>query len=141
LTVKKTTKNVNREGQRWTPKSKALILRLPQELKNEIIEQAHVRGDLARIILFALRNVDRDSIPFQATRNITEVTLSTPQQVYVGATARAFLREWADEEDISVNSLMIHVLTTFFRTLKRNKTLRDELKLELRATRGIPIPD
>jgi len=135
LTVKKKTTNGS------TPENKTLKLRLPEELKDAIIEQAHVKGDLARIILFALRNVERDSIPFQATKKVTELTLSPPTQVNIGATARAVLKAWAEEEDISVNSLMIHVLTVFFRSLKRNKTLRDQLKLELRATRGLPIPD
>jgi len=135
LTAKKKTANGS------TPKNKPVRLRLPKELKDAIIDQAHVKGDLARIILFALRNVDRDSIPFQATKKVTDLTLSTAQQVYIGATAHAAVKKWAEEEDISINSLMIHVLTVFFRTLKRNKTLRDELKLELRATRGLPIQD
>jgi hypothetical protein len=135
LTVKKKTKAGS------TPKNKTLKLRLPKELKDAVIEQAHVKGDLARIILFALRNVDRGSIPVQATKKVTELTLSTPTQANIGAKALAALKEWADEEDVSVNSLMIHVLTVFFRALKRNKSLRDELKLELRTTRGLPIPD
>lgn len=135
MTAEKKTKNGS------TPANKTLKLRLPEELKDAVIEQAHVKGDMARIILFALRSVDRGDIPFQATKKVTELTLSTPTQANIGATALAALKEWADEEDVSVNSLMIHVLTVFFRTLKRNKSLRDELKLELRTTRGLPIPD
>ncbi|WP_150133199.1 hypothetical protein [Acidisarcina polymorpha] len=96
---------------------------------------------MARVIIFALRNVDLDSIPFHSTKNATELTLSPPQQIYIGATARAAIKQAADEHDMSVNLLMIDILTAFFRVLKRDKKLRDELKIHLRATRGLPIED
>jgi hypothetical protein len=141
LTPKKAPTKVNQAGQHWTPQSKALRLRLPKELKDGIIEQARVKGDLARVVLFALHTVDLDQIDFAKTRKVTGLTLSPPQAICIGAKARAALKERAEQEGISVNSLMIDILTVFLRTLKRDKTLREELKLELRTLRGIPITE
>jgi hypothetical protein len=54
----------------------------------------------------------------------------------VGAEARTALREWAEEEGVSVNAIVVSVLEEFFKRLKRSKALREELRLEIRARRG-----
>jgi len=35
-----------------------------------------------------------------------------------------------------VNAIMVSVLEQFFKRLRKSKSLREELRLELRATRG-----
>jgi hypothetical protein len=54
----------------------------------------------------------------------------------VGAEARTALREWAEEESVSVNAIVVSVLEEFFKRLKKSKALREELRLEIRARRG-----
>jgi len=56
--------------------------------------------------------------------------------LHVGAEARTALREWAEEEGVSVNAIVVSVLEEFFKRLKRSKALREELRLEIRARRG-----
>jgi hypothetical protein len=62
--------------------------------------------------------------------------LSKPQLLHVGAEARSVIRAWAEEEGVSVNAIMVSVLEEFFKRLRRSKSLREELRLELRARRG-----
>ena len=45
-----------------------MTLRLPLELREAITEEARVKGDLARIILFALSHVERKEIEIQRIR-------------------------------------------------------------------------
>ena len=70
VTVKKAAKkaathNVNREGQRWTEDRPGMTLRLPLDLREAITEECRVKGDLARIVLFALSHVDQDEVDIQ----------------------------------------------------------------------------
>src|SRR5277367_6834457 len=60
LAIRKTTRNVNREGQRWTEDRAGMTLRLPIDLREAVTEEARVAGDLSRVVLFALRNVERN---------------------------------------------------------------------------------
>jgi hypothetical protein len=41
------------------------------------------------------------------------------------------IRAWAEEEGVSVNSIVVSVLEEFFKRLKKSKRLREELRLEL----------
>jgi hypothetical protein len=124
---------VNREGQRWTVDRAGMTIRLPLELREAITEEARVKGDLARIILFALSHVDRKEVEIQQTRK-AGLPLCLPQLLHVGAEARTTLREWAEEEGVSVNAIVVSVLEEFFKRLKRSKVLRDELRREIRAS-------
>ena len=64
----KKVRKVNREGQRWTDDRAGMTLRLPLELREAVTEEARVKGDLARIVLFALRHVKRKEVEIQQTR-------------------------------------------------------------------------
>ena len=112
-----------------------MTLRLPIDLRDAITEEARVKGDLARIVLFALSKVDREKVEIQQTRK-AGLELSSPQLFHVGAEARAALKEWAEAEGISVNAIVVSVLEEFFKRLKRSKALQKELRLELRAHRS-----
>jgi len=45
-----------------------MTLRLPIDLREAITEESRVKGDLARIVLFALSQVDREKVEIQQTR-------------------------------------------------------------------------
>jgi hypothetical protein len=126
---------VNREGQRWTEERAGMTLRLPIDLREMVTEEARIAGDLSRVVLFALRNVDRKDVEIKQTRKAS-LPLSRPQLLHVGAEARAVIRAWAEEESVSVNAIVVSVLDEFFKRLKKNKALREELRLEIRARRG-----
>ncbi len=109
MAEKKKARKVNREGQRWTDDRAGMTLRLPLELREAVTEEARVKGDLARIVLFALSHVDRKDVEIQQTRK-AGLPLCSPQ--------------------------LLRVLEEFFKRLKRSKALREELRLEIRARRG-----
>ena len=52
--AKKAVRKVNREGQRWTDDRPGMTLRLPIDLRESTTEESRVKGDLAKIVLFAL---------------------------------------------------------------------------------------
>ena len=132
---KAATRKVNREGQRWTEERAGLTLRLPHDLREAITEESRVKGDLARIVLYALDHVDNDAVEIQQTRK-AGMELTNSQLFHVGADARAKLRDWAEAEGVSVNAIVVSVLDEFFKRLKKSKTLREELRLEIRAHNG-----
>jgi hypothetical protein len=78
LAVKKTTtekkaaakkaRKVNREGQRWTEDRPGMTLRLPIDLREAVTEESRVKGDLAKIVLFALAHVDKKEVEITQTR-------------------------------------------------------------------------
>lgn len=136
MAQKKATRKVNREGQRWTEDRAGMTLRLPVELREAVTEESRVAGDLSRVILFALSHVDRKDVEITQTRK-AGLPLSNPQLLHVGAEARAKLKEWAEEEGVSVNAIVVSVLEEFFKRLKKSKALREELRLEIRARRGL----
>ena len=115
--------------------SPALTLRLPLDLREALTEEARVKGDLATIILFALRHVDQKSVDIRQTRK-AGLELTRPQLLHVGMDAKAALLKWAEAEDVSVNAIVVSVLDEFFRIFRRSKALREEMRLELRARRG-----
>ena len=135
MATKKTARNVNREGQRWTEDRAGMTLRLPIDLREAVTEEARVAGDLSRVVLFALRYVERRGVTISQTRK-AGLPLSKAQFLHVGAEARAVIRAWAEEEGVSVNAIVVSVLEEFFKRLKKSKALREELRLELRARRG-----
>ena len=130
--VKKAAKRkVNREGQRWTDDRPGMTLRLPLDLRLAITEESRVKGDLAKIVLYALSHVDHDKVDIQQTRK-AGLELTKPQLLHVGAEARAMLKEWAEAEGVSVNAIVVSLLDEFFMRLKKSKALREELRQELR---------
>jgi hypothetical protein len=130
------TRKVNREGQRWTEDRPGMTLRLPLDLREAITEESRVKGDLARIVLFALSHVEREKIDIMQTRKAS-MELSNPQLLHVSADARLKLKEWAKAEGVSVNAIVVSVLDEFFKRLKKSKVLREELRLEIRVHRGL----
>ncbi len=72
-----------------------MTLRLPLELREAVTEEARVKGDLAKIVLFALSHVDRKDVEIQQTRK-AGLPLCSPQLLHIGAEARTALREWAE---------------------------------------------
>ena len=122
-----------------TDERPGLTLRLPIDLREAITEESRVKGDLARIVLFALEHVDIDDVVILQTRK-AGLPLTNPQMLHVGAEARLALKKWAEQERKSINAIVVSVLDHFFKHLKKSKTLREELKLEIRARRGyLPI--
>ena len=132
---KKSTRKVNREGQRWTDDRPGMTLRLPLDLREAITEESRIKGDLARIVLFALSHVDKEEVDIQQTRK-AGMDLTNPQLIHIGAEARTKLKEWAEAEGMSLNAIVVSVLDEFFKRLKKSKALREELRLEIRAHRG-----
>ena len=133
--AKKAVRKVNREGQRWTDDRPGMTLRLPIDLREAVTEESRVKGDLARIVLFALSHVERDKVDIMQTRK-AGMELSNPQLLHVGSEARLKLKEWAEAEGVSVNAIVVSVLEEFFKRMKKSKALREELRLEIRAHRG-----
>lgn len=132
-TVKTATKRkANRDGQRWTDDRPGMTLRLPLDLREAITEESRVKGDLARIVLYALNHVDHDKVDIQQTRK-AGLELTKPQLLHVGAEARAKLKEWAEAEGVSVNAIVVSLLDEFFNSLKKSTALRVALRQELRV--------
>jgi hypothetical protein len=131
----KRTRNVNREGQRWTEDRAGITLRLPIELREAVTEESRIKGDLSRVVLFALAHVNRKEAKITQTRK-AGLRLSNPQLLHIGAEARMALKEWAEEEGVSVNAIVVSVLEEFFRRLKKRNALRTELQMEIRARHG-----
>ena len=135
-TAKKTAiRKVNREGQRWTDDRPGMTLRLPLDLREAITEESRVKGDLAKIVLYALSHVERDEVEIQQTRK-AGMELTNPRLLHVGAEARAQLKEWAEVAGVSVNAIVVSVLDKFFKRLKKSSASREELRQELRLHRG-----
>jgi hypothetical protein len=139
VTVKKAakkaaTRKVNREGQRWTEDRPGMTLRLPLDLREAITEESRVKGDLAKIVLYALSHVEHDEVEVQQTRK-AGMDLTKPQLLHIGSETRAKLKEWAEAEGVSVNAIVVSVLNEFFKRLKKSSALRKELRQELRLHR------
>ena len=117
-----------------TDERPGLTLRLPIDLREAITEESRVKGDLARIVLFALAHVEVDEVVILQTRK-AGLPLTNPQMLHVGAEARLALKKWADKEGVSINAIVVSVLDHFVKDLKRSKALREELRLEIRARR------
>jgi hypothetical protein len=133
--AKKAVRKINREGQRWTDDRPGMTLRIPIDLREAITEESRVKGDLAKIVLFALDHVDRENLEIMQTRK-AGLELSNPQLLHVGAQARLTLKEWAEAEGVSVNAVVVSVLEAFFKRLKKSNALREELRQEVRGNRG-----
>ena len=128
-------RKVNREGQRWTEDRAGITLRLPIELREAVTEESRIKGDLSRVVLFALAHVNRKEAKITQTRK-AGLPLSNPQLLHIGAEARKALKEWAEEEGVSVNAIVVSVLEEFFRRIKKRKALRTGLQMEIRAHHG-----
>jgi len=131
---KAATRKVNREGQRWTEDRPGMTLRLPLDLREAITEESRVKGDLARIVLYALSQLDHDEVDIQQTRK-AGMELTKPQLLHVGAEARTKLKEWAEAEGVSVNAIVVSLLDEFFKLLKKSRARREALREELRRHR------
>ena len=136
LAQKKATKarKGNKEGQRWTDDRVGMTLRLPVELKEKVIEEARVAGDLSRIVLFAMAHTDPKQVEVIQTRK-TGLGLANPMLLHIGNEARIKLREWAESESVSVNAVVVSMLEDFFKQLRKSRALREELRQEIRAHR------
>jgi len=133
--VKKKTRTAIKKVKDKADDKPGMTLRLPIDLRDAITEESRVKGDLARIVLFALSQVDREKVKIQQTRK-AGLELSNPQLLHVGPEARVALREWAESEGVSINAIVVSVLEEFFKHLKKSKALQKELRLELRAHRS-----
>ena len=136
--IRESVRKVNREGQRWTDDRPGMTLRLPIDLREAITEESRVKGDLAKIVLFALDHVDRENLEIMQTRK-AGLELSNPQLLHVGAQARLTLKEWAEAEGVSVNAVVVSVLQEFFKRFKKSNALREELRREIRGNQGFMV--
>jgi hypothetical protein len=75
-----------------------MTLRLPVDLREAITEESRVKGDLARIVLFALGHVDCGKTEIMQTRK-AGMELSNPQLLHVDAQARLKLKKWANLDE------------------------------------------
>ena len=128
-------RKVSREGQRWTDDRPGMTLRLPLDLREAITEESRIKGDLAKIVLFALDHVDHYKVDIQQTRK-AGMELTKPQLLHVGAEARTKLKDWAETAGVSVNAIVVSLLDEFFKRLKKSSALRMGLRQELRLHRG-----
>jgi len=128
-------RKVSREGQRWTDDRPRMTLRLPLDLREAITEESRIKGDLAKIVLFALDHVDHYKVDIQQTRK-AGMELTKPQLLHVGAEDRTKLKDWAETEGVSVNAIVVSLLDEFFKRLKKSSALRMGLRQELRLHRG-----
>ena len=135
MAEKKKARSTLKRAQETADDKPGMTLRLPIDLREAITEESRVKGDLARIVLFALSQVDREKMEIHQTRK-SGLELSNPQLLHVGAEARTALKEWAESKGVSINAIVVSVLEEFFKRLKRSKALREELRLELRAHRS-----
>lgn len=94
-----------KEGQSWTADRVGMTLRLPAELKQKLIDEAHVSGDLSRIVLFAMEHTDLTSVTIIQTRR-TGLDLANPMLLHIGNDACVKLRKWAESQGVSVNSVI-----------------------------------
>ena len=136
VVVKKKTRTAIKKAQETAEDKPGMTLRLPIDLREAITEESRVKGDLARIVLFALSQVDREKVVIQQTRK-AGLGLSNPQLLHVGAEARTALKEWAESEGVSINAIVVSVLEEFFKRLKKSKALGEELRRKIRGSRGI----
>lgn len=132
------TRRVNREGQRWTENRVGMTLRLPSDLEMEVRQVALAKGDLSRIVLFAMEHIEQKEVELIKTRK-AHLGLGRPMLLHVGAEAREYLRGWAEKEQASVNQIVVSLLEKLFASRKKNAALRQELDLELRALRGVAV--
>ena len=91
--------------------------------------------ELSRVVLFALRNVERKDVTITQTRK-AGLPLSKPQLLHVGVEARSAIQAWAEEDGVSVSAIVVSVLDEFFKRLRKSKALLEELRLEIRARRS-----
>jgi len=115
-----------------------MTLRLPTDLEIDVRQVALSKGDLSRIVLFAMEHMDQQDVELIKTRK-ADLGLGRPMLLHVGAQARAFLRAWAEREDASVNQVVVSLLEKFFALRKRKAALRQELPrraLDLEVGRG-----
>jgi hypothetical protein len=106
------------------------------DLSEAISEESRIKGDLARIVLFALSHVEEGEVDIQQTRK-AGMDQTNHQLIHVGSEARTKLKEWAEAEGMSINVIVVSVLDELFKRLKKSKALREELRLEICAHRGI----
>ena len=126
----RTRRRVNREGQRWTENRVGMTLRLPLDLEMDIRQVALKKGDLSRIVLFALKRVKPNEVTIVTTRK-ANIGFGRPMLLHVGSQARQRLKDWAENEEGSVNQVVVSLLKKFFAVLKKNPALRRELDREL----------
>jgi hypothetical protein len=105
------------------------------DLREAVTEEFRVRGDLARMVLYALSHVECEKVDIMQTRKAC-MEASNPQLLHVGAEARLKLKQWAEAAGVSGNAFVVSVLEEFFKRLKKSKALREELRLEIRTNRG-----
>ncbi len=139
MKAKNTPRTRTSSNKRKVDERPGMTLRLPIDLREAITEESRVKGDLARIVLFALAHVDKDDVEIMQTRK-AGLPLTNPQMLHVGAEARLALKKWAEAEGVSINAIVVSVLEHFFKHLRRSKALQEELRLEIRAHRRF-LPD
>jgi hypothetical protein len=90
MAIKSPVKKTASRKKKPADESPALTLRLPLDLREAITEEARVKGDLATIVLFALKHVDQKTVDIKQTRK-AGLELTRPQLLHVGADAKAAL--------------------------------------------------
>lgn len=96
----------NRQGQRWAEDRIGMTLRLPPDLEVEIRKVALAKGDLTRIVLFAVEHVAQHDVDLVKMRK-AGLGLGRPMLLHVGPEARQYLRGWAEKEQASVNQVVV----------------------------------
>ena len=113
-----------------------MTLRLPANTELELRKYALTKADLSLVVLFALDHVSPKDVEVVKTRK-TGLDLGRPMMLHLGAKVRNDLRNWAESKKASVNSIVLSVLEAFFDRVRSKPKLDEELRMELRARRGI----
>ena len=113
-----------------------MTLRLPLELREAVTEEARVKGDLAKIVPVALSHVDRKDVEIrQSRKRVCRFVLRNyfTLERRLGPPSGNGLKG-RRERQRDCGKCLGRVFQT---TQERSKALREELRLEIRARRGI----
>lgn len=100
-----------------------MTLRLPTDLEMDVRQVALSKGDLSRIVLFAMERVAQKDVELVKTRK-SHLGLGRPMLLHVGEKARKYLRAWAEKEEASVNQIVVSLLEKFFAAKRTPRCVR-----------------
>lgn len=126
----------NSVGQKWTEEGVNMTLRLPASTEFELRKYVLMKGDLSLVVLFALDHVNRKDVEIIRTRK-QGLEMGRPMMLVVGNKVRNDLKAWAESKKASINAIVMSVLEKFFDLVRSKPKLDEELRMELRARRGL----
>jgi hypothetical protein len=126
----------NSVGQKWTEEGVFMTLRLPASTELELRKYVLMKGDLSLVVLFALDHINPKEVEIIRTRK-QGLEMGRPMMLSVGTKVRNDLKAWAESKKASINAVVMSVLEKFFDLVRSKPKLDEELRMELRARRGL----